>query len=107
MRMLYSGSSVSFSAWSEDTWSTAWPHDEYDDGVEVENGYIFTLVNSAIPAGAGGQLSKGWNQMEILTDNCADEHVCSLDDFSWAPLCPGPGAFPGVWPRNSVTEHVL
>ena len=22
----------------------------------------------------------------MLTDNCADEHVCGLKDFNWVPL---------------------
>merc|ERR1712194_78897 len=25
----------------------------------------------------------------MLTDNCADEHVCGIDDFTWIPLAAG------------------
>ena len=51
----------------------------YCEESELEGGYIFALIN-------GGNEDDG--KIMMLTDNCADEHVCGVDDFRWLPLFP-------------------
>ena len=51
----------------------------YCEESELEGGYIFALTNS-------GNEDNG--KIMMLTDNCADEHVCGVEDFSWLPLFP-------------------
>jgi hypothetical protein len=45
---------------------------------QLEGGFIFAVTNS----------DKDTGKIMMLTDNCADEHVCGVDDFSWVPLIP-------------------
>ena len=33
--------------------------------------------------------ANGWQRCIVLTDNCADENVCSVYDFPWIKLLPG------------------
>jgi hypothetical protein len=46
---------------------------------DLVGGYIFALT--------GGEKEDNSTIM-MLTDNCADEHVCGVEDFSWLPLVP-------------------
>ena len=35
------------------------------------------------------QKDYAWKSVEILADNCADDHVCPLNAFQWVKLDPG------------------
>ncbi len=50
----------------------------YDEENELQGGHIFAATINSIEENDGRIL--------MLTDNCADEHVCGVDDFSWVKL---------------------
>merc|ERR1712194_697966 len=52
---------------------------------QEDESLIFAVVQSESDNDDEDQYTK----IMMLTDNCADEHVCGIDDFAWIPLAAG------------------
>jgi len=78
--------------------TTASEEDVEEDALGVEGGYVFGVTIAQRPeinaVSQTNDIDKdGWLHLYVLTDNCADEHVCGINDFTWIPLenSPDPG----------------
>ena len=79
------GTTTSTSQISRITQNDTWDHPHIQNAdEEYRTGYVSATIRYRKPP----HQSEDWHAVRILVDNCADEHVCSPQDFEWIEIKP-------------------